>query len=77
MEAPFMDTDWIEAVMCLNQRILVTEARLRSHAVRLVEMMMEEQDTTEAEFLFLSSQRSLKVLRTTRDELLLNVDVKK
>jgi hypothetical protein len=71
-----MDTDWIEAVMCLNRRILVTEARLRSHAVRLVEMMMEEQDTTEAEFLFLSSQRSLKVLRTTRDELLLNVDVK-
>jgi hypothetical protein len=65
-----MDTGWIEAVMGLNERIVVTEARVGTHAARLIEIIIGEGDTTEAELLFRSSQKGLAMLRITRDELL-------
>jgi hypothetical protein len=65
-----MDTGWIEAVMGLNERIVVTEERVSTHAVRLIGIFIGEGDTTEAEFLLRSSQKGLAMLRMTRDELL-------
>ena len=69
-----MAEDWIEAVMRMNTAIVAAETRFNAQVGRVVAMTEGGHDTTQAEGLLVSYQRSLDLLRTLQAQLLRNLE---
>lgn len=64
---------WIEALVAVNQDIVVCERRFHRQCADVVAMAAEGQVTPEEEMLLSSYRTSLILIRTIRDNLLAKV----
>ena len=68
-----MSEPWIEALVAVNQDIVICERRFHRQCAHVVAMAAERQVTPEEEMLLSSYRTSLILIRTIRDNLLAKV----
>lgn len=72
-----VDTDWIDAVMRMNEAIVAAEARFKRQVIEVIRAENRGQDTIRAEARLTTCQANLNLLRGMQSSLLGTVQVRK